>query len=146
MDINSGIVALIIVIIYSLGNLLAGINKVRNEYGSLKNWLVNREMIKQEQLNEANKLKNGFEELNQKINDISKNQEVQQTINLMLLREKLKDKLERPIEREYVYFDELDDINAMYSLYSNVSTQNGIHSRYERVKRLPTRRRYEDEQ
>ena len=146
MDINSGVLALIIVIIYSLGNLLAGINKVRNEYGSLKNWFVNREIIKQEQLKEANKLKDSFEEISAKVTEMSKNQEVQQTINLMLLREKLKDKLERPIERGYVYFDELDDINAMYSLYSNVSTRNGIHSRYERVKKLDTKRRFEDEE
>ena len=141
MDVNSGI----IVVIYSLGNLLAGINKIRNEYGSFKNWFVNREMIKQEQLNEANKLKASFEEISAKVTEMSKTQEVQQTINLMLLREKLKDKLERPIDRGYVYFDELDDINAMYSLYSNVSTQNGIHSRYERVKKLETKRRFDDE-
>lgn len=145
MDVNSGILALIIVVIYSLGNLLAGINKIRNEYGSFKNWFVNREMIKQEQLNEANKLKASFEEISAKVTEMSKTQEVQQTINLMLLREKLKDKLERPIDRGYVYFDELDDINAMYSLYSNVSTQNGIHSRYERVKKLETKRRFDDE-
>lgn len=145
MDINSGVLALIIVIIYSLGNLLAGINKVRNEYGSLKNWFVNREIIKQEQLKEANKLKDSFEEISVKVTEMSKNQEVQQNINLMLLRETLKEKLERPINRGFVYFDELDDINAMYSLYSNVSTRNGIHSRYERVKRLDTKRRFEDE-
>lgn len=145
MDINSGVLALIIVIIYSLGNLLAGINKVRNEYGSLKNWLVNKEMIKQEQLKEANRLKNSFDELHSKMTEVSKTQEVQQNINLMLLRETLKEKLERPINRGFVYFDELDDINAMYSLYSNVSTRNGIHSRYERVKRLDTKRRFEDE-
>lgn len=145
MDINSGILALIIVIIYSLGNLLAGINKIRNEYGSFKNWFVNREMIKQEQLNEANKLKASFEEISAKVTEMSKTQDVQQTINLMLLREKLKDKLERPIDRGYVYYDELDDINAMYSLYSNVSTRNGIHSRYERVKKLETKRRFDDE-
>ena len=103
MDINSGVLALIIVIIYSLGNLLAGINKVRNEYGSLKNWLVNKEMIKQEQLREANKLKNGFDELNEKINDISKTQEVQQTINIMLLREKLKDQLEKALDLSLIH-------------------------------------------
>lgn len=145
MDINSGVLALIIVVIYSLGNLLAGINKVRNEYGSLKNWLVNKEMIKQEQLREANKLKNGFDELNEKINDISKTQEVQQTINVMLLREKLKDQLEKALDRGYVYYDEMDSINEMANIYNSVSTQNGIHSRYERVKKLPTRRRYEDD-
>lgn len=145
MDINSGVLALIIVIIYSLGNLLAGINKVRNEYGSLKNWLVNKEMIKQEQLREANKLKNGFDELKEKITEVSKTQEVQQNINLMLLRETLKEKLERPLNRGYVYFDELDDINAMYDFYSSVSTKNGIHSRYARVQRLNTKRRFEDD-
>ncbi|AVM42813.1 hypothetical protein [Fastidiosipila sanguinis] len=145
MDINSGVLALIIVIIYSLGNLLAGINKVRNEYGSLKNWLVNKEMIKQEQLKEANKLKNGFDELNEKINDISKTQEVQQTINIMLLREKLKDQLEKALDRGFVFYDEMDSINEMANIYNAVSTQNGIHSRYERVRKLPTKRRYEDD-
>ncbi len=145
MDINSGVLALIIVIIYSLGNLLAGINKVRNEYGSLKNWLVNKEMIKQEQLREANKLKNGFDELNEKINDISKTQEVQQTINIMLLREKLKDQLEKALDRGFVFYDEMDSINEMANIYNSVSTKNGIHSRYERVRNLPTKRRYEDE-
>lgn len=145
MDINSGVLALIIVIIYSLGNLLAGINKVRNEYGSLKNWLVNKEMIKQEQLKEANKLKNGFDELNEKINDISKTQEVQQTINIMLLREKLKDQLEKALDRGFVFYDEMDSINEMANIYNAVSTQNGIQSRYERVRKLPTKRRYEDD-
>lgn len=145
MDINSGILALIIVIIYSLGNLLAGINKVRNEYGSLKNWLVNREMIKQEQIREANKLKESFEEINTKVTEISKTQVVQQEINLMLLRETLKEKLERPIDRGYVYYDELDDINAMYNIYNTVSTRNGIHSRYARVQKLNTKRRFDDE-
>lgn len=57
----------------------------------------------------------------------------------IILRQQIKDRCQQIIERDYIWDDELDDLNELVDLYETRDPKNGVLDRVERCRRLDMR-------
>lgn len=124
-----------------VSSLLSQIAVIRREFGSLTNWIFKRRDFRREQEIRLDKLEQSQREMADEQKKFIKLLSFQSEASASLLKESLKQKLDGIIIRGWIYSDEIEDVNAMYELYSGYSTSNGVHDRIERIKKLPLKER-----
>lgn len=145
---DTGLIALILVIIGFLANFLGNINKIRKEYGSIKGWYIDREKTKEKRAEDISKLQSGFNELTDRLDYMEKRQDSIVDLSISTFRDQFRTRLDTILTRKRIYTDEIDDLAADTKLYENIQKDtdkhDGIQKRLERIKSLPIEERNHD--
>lgn len=138
---NSGLIALIASGVALLATLLSNLSTIRREFGSFSNWILRRRDLRKEREIKLDNLGENQRYLSNAQEQLKSQMKFQNDVSATMLKEILKQKLDRIIIRGYIYSDEIEDIDAMYQLYEAYSNSNGIHERIVRATKLPLKER-----